>query len=150
MPRRQACEGHLKSRSCNAQRDGDCAPRLGWRGSGVTKASGTKPAIFLLRSMAGSPKASARAILRRLKPCSTRWHHDPVEGPERLPLLALNGHPDTFTQCPLLGVKRTSLLILRMSVPDPTETFAAQFAVPHNKLPLRSFGFVEKRLHRFE
>jgi len=24
------------------------------------------------------------------------------------------------------------------------------FAVPHNKLPLRSFGFVEKRLHRFE
>ena len=34
------------------------------------------------------------------------------------PLLAQSGHPNTLNQCLLSGVKRTSVLVLRMSVPD--------------------------------
>jgi hypothetical protein len=33
------------------------------------------------------------------------------------PLLAQNGHPDTLNRCPVSGVKRTSVLVLRMPVP---------------------------------
>ena len=38
------------------------------------------------------------------------------------PLVAQSGHPDTRNQCPLSGVKRKSLLVLRMSAPDPKRT----------------------------
>ena len=35
----------------------------------------------------------------------------------RYPLLAQSGHLNTLIQCPLSGVKRTLLFVLRMSVP---------------------------------
>src|SRR6516165_4514097 len=55
-------EKHLRSPGCNVQKVGNCELRRAWRGSGVIKASGMKPATFLLPSMAGSLKASIRAI----------------------------------------------------------------------------------------
>ena len=42
---------------------------ISMRGSGAIRAGGMRPAIFLLRSSAGSPKASTRAISRRPKIC---------------------------------------------------------------------------------
>jgi uncharacterized MAPEG superfamily protein len=39
-----------------------------------------------------------------------------------LPLLAQSGHPDTLTQCPLSGVKRTSRGHASMSASDPKRT----------------------------
>ena len=36
-----------------------------------------------------------------------------------------SGHPDTLSQCPLLGVKRTSGYGASMSANDPKQTFAA-------------------------
>jgi hypothetical protein len=51
-----------------------------------------------------------------------QWaHHLP------LPLLAQSGHADTLNRCPLLGVKRTSQLLSRMSANDPLRTSAVQF-----------------------
>ena len=41
-----------------------------------------------------------------------------VEQPRQCLLLAQSGHPNTFNQCPLLGVKRTSLQLASMSVID--------------------------------
>jgi hypothetical protein len=38
------------------------------------------------------------------------------------PLLALCGHPNTLSRCPLLGVKRTSLRLAGMSAFDPKRT----------------------------
>jgi hypothetical protein len=36
--------------------------------------------------------------------------------------LAQSGHPDTLSQCPLLGVKRTSIGSTAMSAFDPKRT----------------------------
>ncbi len=41
---------------------GNCARRFAWRGCGAIATNRTRPAIFSLRSMAGSPKASTRSI----------------------------------------------------------------------------------------
>jgi hypothetical protein len=41
-------------------------------------------------------------------------------------LLAQSGRENHVRECPLSGVKRTSVLVLRTSVPDPTETSAGQ------------------------
>src|SRR5262249_6662046 len=38
------------------------------------------------------------------------------------PLLALSGRPDTLSQCPLLGVKRTFIQPASMSAIDPKRT----------------------------
>src|SRR5262249_12779909 len=42
------------------------------------------------------------------------------------PLLAQSGHHDPLSQCPLLGVKRTSRSLGRMSAFDPKRTSAAK------------------------
>ena len=44
----------------------------------------------------------------------------------RCPLLAHSGHPDALNQCPLLGVKRTSLGHASMSAFDPKRTFGRE------------------------
>jgi len=43
------------------------------------------------------------------------------------PLLALSGHPSHLGECPLLGVKRTSLARSQMSAFDPKRTSALEF-----------------------
>jgi len=47
-------------------------------------------------------------------------------------LLAQSGHPAALTQCPLLGVKRTSFRLRRMSAYDPKRTSV--------KTPLTALG----------
>jgi hypothetical protein len=44
--------------------------------------------------------------------------------------LAQSGHPDTWNQCPLLGVKRTSTGANPMSAFDPKRTLPTSFQIP--------------------
>jgi hypothetical protein len=59
-------------------------------------------------------------------------------------LLAQSGHPDTWNQCPLSGVKRTSTGGNPMSAFDPKRTWAAQdcccAARPLNAIPLAALS----------
>jgi hypothetical protein len=43
--------------------------------------------------------------------------------------MAQSGHPDTLNQCPLLGVKRTSKLLMRMKGLELSERGKAARAV---------------------
>jgi predicted ATPase len=57
---------------------GSCARRPAWRGCGAIRVIGSRPEIFLLRSTAGSPKASTRSTSGRRRVCSRCWHHNGV------------------------------------------------------------------------
>src|SRR6516225_10882533 len=75
----------------------------------------------LLRCSARSFDAAAMATL-------TRRSEDIVwAGPyAECPLLAQSGHHDPLNQCPLLGVKRTSIRLVQTSAFDPKRTWTAQ------------------------
>jgi tRNA A37 threonylcarbamoyltransferase TsaD len=50
-------------------------------------------------------------------------HHRVKSNADEYPLLAQSGHHDAISQCPLLGVKRTSAETASMSAFDPKRTF---------------------------
>ena len=58
----------------------------------------------------------------------------------RCPLLAQSGHLDTFNQCQLLGVKRTSDGHALMSAYDPKRTLNASFGFRRHSTDLRIVG----------
>src|SRR5262249_18259446 len=53
-----------------------------------------------------------------------RWNNDVLHCSAECLLLAQSGHHGRADPCPLLGVKRTSVLAMRISVPDPKQTLS--------------------------
>ncbi len=68
-----------------------------------------------------SESGSSRSLMRRRAHGAKAIHGGAIQP---CPLLPLNGHPRCLGECPLSGVKRTSLALSQMSAFDPKRTSA--------------------------
>jgi hypothetical protein len=79
VERRRISSARSQLRARSRCSPGSCAPRPAWLGCGAIKENRNRPAIFLPRSMAGSPKGSTHPISHRRRRCWTNWRNDDSE-----------------------------------------------------------------------
>jgi len=135
LEHKTACFNKLAVTSPTGQitaRNGSVAQRLSILSSKARKSPISRSSSRPSSRWSSTSRRQTGSVSRSRRRCSllpTRWSNEAGE----CLLLAQSGHPDVLNQCPLLGVKRTSLRHSVMSAFDPgyDETTGSHQRVPN-------------------